>query len=253
MKYLKHILKERGQLLGTVLSELYSPNIPILFQGCGFDYFILDCEHGCFDYGMVATLTTVSKNVGIPMIVRVPGYSREYILKYMDMGVDGLLVPMVSSPDEISRVVEYAKYKPLGNRGITTMRAHNNYLSNDIAAYMQQANDNTLVLAQIETVRSLENIESIASTSGLDGLVVGPNDLTSDMGIPGQYGHAKFTDAVKLVHRVAAERGKITGMIISRTEVLRNCKSEGMELLCWSSELGMIARGSREGLQEIMA
>ena len=252
MNNFKAKLFKKKHLFGTVLSELYSPNIPILFKSIGFDYFIIDCEHGYFDFSAVAVLAAVSKNADIPMIVRVPSISRECILKYMDMGVGGLLVPMVSSPEDVSKVVEYAKYKPLGQRGITTIRAHNNYLPNDIIAYMKNSNEDTILLAQIETVKGLENTSKIAEIQGLDGLIVGPNDLTSDMGIPGQYENEQFAEAVQMIHKHTLASGKLTGIIISNTKVITECRKIGMELLCWSSELGMIMKGAKSGLQEII-
>ncbi|WP_344904652.1 HpcH/HpaI aldolase family protein [Paenibacillus hodogayensis] len=235
----------------TVLSELYSPNIPVLLQTCGFDYFIADCEHGYFDYGAIAALAAVSRQAGIRMIVRLPGISREYILKYMDMGVAGLLVPMVSHADEIRQVVEYATYEPLGRRGISTKRAHNDYWCTDLTAYMEKANQETIILAQIETKEGLQNIQAIAETKGLSGLVAGPNDLSSDMGIPMQYGHPLFQQAIGRIYRHASDVNKIAGIITSDITLLMQSRQLGMRMLTWSSELGMIMKGAEAGLKEL--
>ncbi|WP_246302848.1 HpcH/HpaI aldolase family protein [Paenibacillus plantarum] len=245
------MLSGKKKLIGTFLSELYSPNIPVLFKSCGFDYFVVDCEHGCFDYGEVAALSAVSKQVRIPMLVRISSNSRDHILKYMDMGVAGLLVPMVSTSDEIRQVVEYAKYEPWGKRGITTKRAHSNYKCDDILAYMEQANQETVVLAQIETAEGLKNIKQIAETVGLDGLIVGPTDLTSDLGIAMQFESKIFRDAVHRIYQHASDAGKLSGMIISNTNVLRDCERLGMQILCWNSELGMLMKGAELGLKEL--
>lgn len=246
-----HFMNSSKPAMGTILSELYSPNIPVLFKTCGFDYFIVDCEHGYFDYGAVAALAAVSRQAGIRMIVRLPGISREYILKYMDMGAAGLLVPMVSHADEIRQVVEYAMYEPLGKRGISTKRAHNDYLCNDLTAYMEKANKETVILAQIETRDGLQNIRSIAETKGLSGLIAGPNDLSSDLGIPMQYGNPLFIQAIETINQHAANAHKIAGIITSDIPLLRHCKELGMQMLCWGSELGMIMKGSEAGLKEL--
>ncbi|MDF2724218.1 MAG: hypothetical protein K0Q59_3893 [Paenibacillus sp.] len=248
---MKSLWKENKQLSGAILSELYSPNIPVLFKACGFDYFFVDCEHGYFDYSSVAALAVVSRQAGIPMIVRIPSISRECMLKYMEMGVSGLLVPMVSHPEEIRQAIEYAKYEPLGKRGISTKRAHNNYVCRDLKAYMQQANEETVILAQIETKEGLQHIQQIAETKGLDGLIVGPNDLTSDLGIPMQYESKLFKESVQRIHRHAADAQIASGIIISNTAVIRACTQMGMQLLCWGSELGMIMKGAEIGLREL--
>lgn len=248
---MKSLWKENKQLSGTILSELYSPNIPVLFKACGFDYFFVDCEHGYFDYSAVAALAVVSKQAGIHMLVRIPVISRECILKYMEMGVAGILVPMVSHPEDIQRAIEYAKYEPLGKRGISTKRAHNNYLCHDLKAYMEKANEETVILAQIETIEGLQNMKQIAETRGLDGLIVGPNDLTSDLGIPMQYESKLFKEAVHHIYRHATDAEKAVGIIISNTDIIRECKQMGMQLLCWGSELGMIMKGAEIGFREL--
>lgn len=243
---------ERGKLqVGTMLSELYSPNIPSLFSACGFDYFILDCEHGCFDYSAVAAMAGVARGIGFPMIVRIPLISRECITKYLDAGVGGLLVPMVETAEQAQEVVDFARYAPLGKRGLSTTRAHTAYSPGNLTEYMERANEEITLMIQIETRLGVENVTEIAAVKGIDGLMVGPNDLTSDMGIQGQLQHPEFKRAVKAVRETAAKRALFSGIITGDINTLKECIAMGMNAISCNSELGMIIGSARTIFQKI--
>jgi 4-hydroxy-2-oxoheptanedioate aldolase len=246
---LKKQLRNEQYVLGSMLSEFHNPNIIRMLSTCGCDYLIVDCEHGYFDYSMVAALIAAAKGAGLPIIVRIPEINRECILKYMDMGADGLLVPMVSSPEEARLAVNYAKYAPLGNRGVSTQRAHSDYNVKDLKAYMQHANESTLMLVQVETVRGLEQMESIAAVEGIDGLIIGPNDLMQDMGIAGAtYNHPLLKNAMERVAGVAGSYGKWSGVISSKKELVQQGQQCGMQILSWNSEVGMLMQAATEGM-----
>ena len=136
--------------VGIMLSELSSGSLPVLFRAAGLDFFILDCEHGGFDYGAVSRIVLSARLCGITCIVRLADNGRKDIQKFMDMGADGLLLPMTNDASEIMQVVKYAKYRPVGERGISTMRAHTLYAPPPIAEYVREANAHTRVYAQIE-------------------------------------------------------------------------------------------------------
>lgn len=237
--------------IGTMLSELYSPNIPVLFKACGFDYFIVDCEHGCFDFSMVANLAAVSKNAEIPMLVRIPSIARECITKYMDMGVSGIVVPMVSTAEEARQVVEYSRYAPIGKRGISTTRAHSGYFIKDLKAYMERVNKETVILVQIETIKGVQNVEEIVKTYGIDGVIVGPNDLSCDMEIVGQLENSMLLDVIKDIYKKTRLAGKLSGIITSNSGLMKECMNLEVQLLSWNSELGMIIKSATNGIDEL--
>lgn len=128
-------------------------NLPVLFRQCGLDFYIIDGEHGAFDYREFYQMICAARLAGgIETIVRLPSNARKDIIKLMDMGADSLLLPMTNGAEEIRQVVKYAKYSPLGERGISTMRAHTLYNPPPLKEYMRTANARTRVYAQIETV-----------------------------------------------------------------------------------------------------
>jgi 2-keto-3-deoxy-L-rhamnonate aldolase RhmA len=244
-------LKNDKTVIGTMLSELYSPNITRLFKTCGFDFCIIDCEHGYFDYAMVANIIAVASGYEYPVLVRIPAINRECILKYMDMGASGLVVPMVSRAEDAEKVVEYSKYAPLGNRGVSTTRAHNNYHSADFNQYMVDANTRTLVLVQIESAEGVANAGQIAKIKGLSGLLIGPNDLSLDMGVLGNYEDKRFEAAVERVIEAAQDHDLYSGIISSNIKLLNRCVEKGMRILSCNSELGMISGSAKQALNSL--
>jgi 2-dehydro-3-deoxyglucarate aldolase/4-hydroxy-2-oxoheptanedioate aldolase len=238
-------------IYGTMLVEFHTPNIARMLKVCGFDYFIVDCEHGYFDYSMVANLSAVAGGCGLSTIVRIPKIDRECILKYIEMGIDGFLIPMVSSPNELQEAIQYAKYTPQGRRGVSTLRAHTGYGVNNLREYMNNANDETILLAQIETVEGLERLDSILDVEGLNGVMVGPNDLLQDMGLTADYGHPRFQEAIRTIAAAARSKGKWSGNITSNIGLLQASSALGMNILSWNSEVGMMMQGAKDGLAKL--
>lgn len=136
---------------GIMLSEVPFSNLPVILKKGGMDFFILDSEHGGFDYSDISKIIMTSRLAGLKCIVRLADSTRKDIIKFMDMGADGLLLPMTNTAADIEKVVEYAKYAPLGRRGLSTMRAHTLYDPPKLLDYMKAANEATEIYAQIET------------------------------------------------------------------------------------------------------
>ncbi|MDX1285110.1 MAG: aldolase/citrate lyase family protein, partial [Draconibacterium sp.] len=119
---------QKGELvLGTIISEVRNPNLAYMLVQCGFEFFIIDNEHGTYSFETIANMIAAAKGAGISVIVRIPEITRENVLKPLDSGASGLLVPMVNTAEEAREVIRHAKYAPLGNRGVALRRPHNDY------------------------------------------------------------------------------------------------------------------------------
>lgn len=228
--------------LGAFLSEIAAPNLLRIYKACGLDYVIIDCEHGYFDHSQVAALASVANGIGLMAMVRVPSVSREHIQKVLDLGADAILVPMTSTAEQIERAVEYAKYFPMGKRGVSTMRPHSEYNPGDLRDYMYRANERTMVFAQIETDEGVCNAEKIAAVSGVSGLFVGPNDLSVDYGTPGASATPQMENAYRAVIAAAAAQGKPAGIITGNMKLIHHCEKLGMQLFSCNSEVGLLAK-----------
>ena len=231
------------KVLGMFLSEIGAPNLVRVMQASGVDFVIVDCEHGYFDFSQVAAIAAVGSGIGFPVIVRVPHISRECIQKYLDAGVDGLLVPMLETEDQARMLVRLGKYAPEGARGISTMRPHSNYNPGDLVSYTEKANKRTMFFAQIESRAGVQNAEAIASVPGLDGIFIGPNDLACDMGMTGQFNTPEMDEAIGHVVKAAKAHHIPCGIIASSAPFLRKWEERGMNMFSCDSELGLLKKG----------
>lgn len=239
---MKERMKQNELLIGSMISEVSLPNLIRIFKVNGLDYAIIDCEHGAFSFPQLADMVAVANSVSLPIIIRIPDNRREWVLKMLELGADGLLLPMCDSAEIIEQVVKYGKYPPIGKRGLATSRPHCNYKMGDVRTYLEKANERTMIFGQIETSEAMNNCESILSVEGLDGLFIGPNDLSVDLGIPGDVSDPMIMDAVRTVHSAAEKAGKPLGIITSNNDLLQKCFDEGLRLFSISSETGMVSK-----------
>ncbi len=232
---------------GVMLNEVVFPNLPIIMHQAGMDFLILDYEHGSFDYMGMAGMIMVARLSGIPIMVRLPDNSRKDITKVMDMGADGLLLPMTNSVEEISEVVRYAKYAPVGQRGISTNRGHTFYNPGRMEEYMEQANGDTMIFAQIETGRGVKNMDEILDADGVDGIFIGPNDLSCDLGcLDREGGQEPVLEAIRTAGRRAAKFGKRAGIITEKDIFLEEAEKCGFDLFCCGSEISFWKKAGRD-------
>lgn len=250
---MKAKLQAGEQQYGIMLSELYVPNLARLLARCGYDYLLLDCEHGYYDMTQAANIIAVADGVDVPVVVRVSQPSRTIVTKYMDMGARGILLSNCAGVEAARTLVNIAYYAPQGDRGISTFRAHTGYSSDDVQGIMEAANRQNMVICQIESPETVACAEDILNVEGIDGLLVGPNDLSQHMGIFGQLDHPKMTEAMEHVATAARRAGKWSGVITANHALLGLAKRLGMTCFSAGSELSALSFGARHELQSIKA
>ena len=246
MQAMKERLRAGERLFGTMVTTFTSPDLARLLKNAGFDYFMIDCEHGAFTTREAANLIAVARGIGIPALVRIPEMRREHALKFMEMGASGLLLPNTESADQAKMLVDCAKYAPEGHRGVSLSRPHTDFIKiADGPAYMREANDSTLLLCQIESRRGVENIEGILSVPGIDAALIGPNDLTQDYGILNQFDHPDIVAAFRRVIDAARALGKWSGVHFGGAKpLLPWLKDGGMRVIMWNSDCGLLTLGA---------
>ena len=224
--------------IGTMLSEVCFPNFPIILKNSGLDFLLVDCEHGAFDYAPLSALMMNARLSELPVIIRLSDSSRAQITRLADMGASGFLLPMTNTAEDIRAVVDYAKYAPIGKRGISTNRAHTLYNPPPLTEYMEDANRRMRVYAQIETRAGVEHIDEILSTEGVDGVLIGPNDLSCDMGCIGDL--APIHNAIERVASAADRHGRTWGIITTTQALLDQCRLLRADMICCGSEINML-------------
>ncbi len=239
--------------VGTMISELSGPGIVRILRRIGYTFAIVDCEHGAFGFPDLAVMAAVSADSDFRLLVRVPMASREQIGRVLDLGADGIVVPMVEDAVQAAQVVRLAKYAPLGERGVSVTRAHSGYGVEDLADYLGEANERVSVHLQLESPHAVARAEEIARVPGVTGLIVGPNDFLQSIGAPGRLDHPALDEAMVHVAGAAAAAGVESGVITSKPALLARGAELGMTLLSLDSELGHLLRGGASALASFEA
>lgn len=224
--------------MGTMLSEAPFPSFPLVIADSGLKFFIIDDEHGSFDYSTLSALALNSRTAGLRSIVRLPDNGRANITKFSDMGMQGFLLPMTNAAADIREVVKYAKYAPVGKRGISTTRAHTLYNPPPLKQYMADANSKMRIYAQIETKSGVDKIDDILAVEGVDGVIMGPNDLSCDLGCIGDT--ALIFECMGTISAAARKAGKTWGIITSAEALIRRALELDAAMIAYGSELNML-------------
>ena len=184
-----------GECLYGCFVRYPDPGLVELVALQGFDFLVLDGEHGTMEPRDCENLVRATDVRAVPALVRVPANEPPVILRFMDTGAIGVHVPLVSSAADADRAVRAVKYGPRGGRGLTGVRAAAYGQRGTLADYVERANEETLVVVQIETRAALEQVAEIAAVDGVDVVFVGPTDLSHSLGVPGQLSHPVVEEA----------------------------------------------------------
>jgi len=209
-------VKSGDPLLGCFLTWP-TGGVAELLALAGFDFIVIDTEHGVFSPESVASTIVAADTASLPAIVRVPSCPAVEASRYLDYGATGILFPRASGAQSVRAAIESVKFAPEGTRGLAGVRAAK-YGVRPLPQFVAEANRETLVVAQIETTGALDELVPISRERNLDVLYVGPNDLTQALGIPGQISDPKYQAAIARVAAVAKEAGKVAGIMLGKAE-----------------------------------
>lgn len=234
-------------MYGTFIVEFKATGIPAILSRGGLDFFIVDTEHGTYSPPEVRELIVAGKNAGICPFVRVPLRDGGQLMRVLDAGAEGLLIPMSRSLDDVREVVLAAKYPPEGRRGAHFLRPHNEFKAlENSRQYMADANRSLITGIQIETLEAVELIEQIAAMDGVDMLYVGPGDLSIAMGLGCQPDHPRVFEVARRVADACRKHGKIPGGHVSDAEMAGQFEQAGLRVLGCSAAVGMLLTGVTE-------
>ena len=244
----------RGEtVVGTMVQELRTPCLAQVLAAAGFDFFMMDMEHGAFSLETVADLAQVGRLAGIVPLVRVPDHGYPWLARPLDAGVMGLMVPRIESRVQVEAVVQAIRYPPAGRRGCGGLTRQVEFGPVSVQEWLGWANEETLLIVQIEERAALEDIDGILSVPGVDVALVGPNDLSISLGVPGEHGHPIMRAAMERVVEAAARHGVASGLHVRDLEVLTSWRARGMRFLMYSSDVGMLRQAGEEGVRALRA
>jgi 2-dehydro-3-deoxyglucarate aldolase/4-hydroxy-2-oxoheptanedioate aldolase len=208
----------------------------------GFDFVVLDAEHGFFTIESIEKMVVAADAAGIPAIVRVPSCGAAETSRALDAGAAGLLFPRGDGAAAIRDALAAARYPPSGRRGLGGVRA-NRYGTVPYDRHVAESNASTLLAAQIETPGALAELDAISREDGLDVLFVGPNDLTQALGIPGQFEDPRYAEALELVAGAAKIAGKVAGIMAGRRDQVAKLVETGFRFVTVSDRTLLLESG----------
>ncbi|MDF3062762.1 MAG: hpch/hpai aldolase [Microvirga sp.] len=251
---LKAQCRSRSLKLGHFVVEFATPGIGHILKGAGCDFVLLDMEHSGFAFETVKSAVRYCEAARLPAIVRVPSKAYDHIARAADVGAEAIMVPMVDTDAEARELVAHLKYTPAGRRGVALGIAHENYRNaGAVHDRLSGANERTCLFAQIETASGVEHADAIASVEGVDCLWIGHFDLSSSLGIPGQFTHPEFTKAVEIVVAACRKHGKALGRLVPNAASGIDHADRGFDFVCWSGDVWALQEAVRGGIEAIRA
>jgi 2-keto-3-deoxy-L-rhamnonate aldolase RhmA len=241
-------LRERTPLIGTLVT-LDSPEAAELLAECGFDWLFIDMEHSPPLDAAAAQRLVQAVGTRAHTLVRVPDKGVPWIKKVLDIGCDGIIVPHVDGAGDAVGAVRAARYPPLGERSVGISRAQGYGLR--FEDYMARANQDLVVVAQIEHIDAVNRIDEIVEVDGLGAIFVGPYDLSGSLGVLGQVEHESVRSAIDQVRRACERRALPFGVFAPTAEAARAERDRRSTLIAVGSDVSYLAAAAGQALATI--
>jgi 2-dehydro-3-deoxyglucarate aldolase len=250
MKSIKSKLLRNELTIGSWIT-IPSTDVVEIMSTAGFDWLCIDMEHSSIDLEMAKLLILTIQANDMKAFVRVPKNEEVVIKRVLDSGADGVIVPMIKTKKDAIEAVEYAKYPPTGKRGVGLYRAQKYGIG--LEQYKEWVDKEIIVIAQIEHIEAVNNIEDILQVSGIDGTIVGPNDLSGSMGFPGEYYRDDVKKSINDIKVACAKYNKPYGFHVIETDPLKlqSRVDEGCTFLAYSLDFFFLGDSAREGMRVI--
>jgi len=234
MTTLKQRFAARDNLVGCFMT-MPSPALVEVAGFAGFDFVVLDAEHGVAGVETLEHLMRAAASASVPALVRTVGDSPGEVLRVLDAGASGLLVPHVVNGEQASRITRGAYYPPLGVRGFSgaTRAGRHGFLP--MLEHVRRANDEVVVIAQVEDVEALDHVAGIAETPGVDGIFLGPGDLSMSLGHPGELSHPDVLAAARNVAEACRAAGISAATFARDAAEVRSTRDNGFPVSIMSS------------------
>jgi 4-hydroxy-2-oxoheptanedioate aldolase len=243
---------QAGETVVGVFQPIPASAVTEVFGLVGFDFVILDAEHGPAAVETCEAMIRAADAVDLPTVIRIAENTQQNILRYLDAGALGVQIPMVNNAAQARAVLDSVKYPPVGRRGLAAVRANGHGLRGPLGDYTRQANAETLVSVQIETRDAIDNLDEILAVEGIDVFFIGPNDLSTSLGYPGEPNNPMVQGIIgDLIERIHAA-GKVSGTIAYDSEAIARTKARGIRYVCGGA-VPLLAGASRAYLQEVRA
>lgn len=239
-----------GQPVYGVLSTSDDPQLAELCGMAGFDFYMLDAEHGLMDAAQVVNVIRACESVHMTPLVRIGSKDPKQVLQYMDAGMMGVMMPGLESKAEIRMLVDAVKYPPVGKRGMGFARAASySVVGKEAIDYIEFTNEQTMVIPQFEDAALIDRFEDMISQPGVDVVVIGPRDLSLTMGFPDGPNHPEVQEMIDRLIALCTRTGTATGITAGTRTDAANQVARGARMILTAAQ-SVILSGSKEFLPQ---
>jgi len=235
---IKDKLRNGDFVMGT-WCEIPSPNVINVIAKAGLDFVIIDMEHGAMDYKVAQEMVMAAEADGCEGIIRVPQNDESSILRALDVGASGVIVPHVESREDVKKIVEYSKFFPVGKRGFNPYIRAGNYNSGNKDLFRMQ-NEKTLIAIIVEGRDGLKNFDEILSEEELDVVYIGTYDLSVALEVPGDVKNPKVLEVLEELVSKTRKKGKVAGCMIHDLKDLDEFKRMGIQFVLYKTDTAII-------------
>ena len=249
---LRDALRGESLVLCLALMNSRTPDVPAIAAASGYDAVYVDLEHTSTSLETAAMLCASATGAGIWALVWVSSQEPSLIARVLDMGATGIIVPHVNSASEAQRVVAAARFPPVGHRSISGPNALSGFAARTATELTEVLEARTVVAVMVETPDAVRDADAIASVEGVDMVLIGPSDLTAEMGIHGQYENERFRDAVDSVAAACRTHGVALGMAgIKSLDLLKRFVGLGLRFISAGTDVGMMTEAATARAQAL--
>ena len=251
MSSVRNLARERLEkdevAIGLGLRQARTVDIAKAAKACGYDWLFIDLEHNAMSIDTAVQISVAALDADIAPLVRVPWMQHWIATRTLDGGALGVVMPHVDTAEEARAVVDHLKYPPIGHRSVAGGLPHLNFASQSVSETIEVLNAATLVVVMVETPTAIENAEAIAAVDGVDVLLIGTNDLSTEMGIPGKFDDDRVVKAYETVIAACRNNGKSAGMGgVYIDDLIAKYIGMGMRMILAGSDLSFMMAAARQ-------
>ena len=248
---LREKLQQGKPVYGTMAQAVRIPAIGQIMALAGCDFLFFDMEHGPFSIETIADMVQVTRLAGVTPLVRVPNDAYHLMCRPLDAGAQGIMIPRVETKAQVERIIECTMYPPVGDRGCSVAKGHNDFASQKLWDFTGEANERNLIILQIERRRAVEDVDDLLSVPGVGAVILGPNDLALSMGVRSDNMLDALEEPIQHVLDAALNRKIPCGIHIGNLDWLAEWQRRGMQLMCYSTDINFLRNGAASGIRKL--
>lgn len=250
---LRAALQEGRLCVGTMLVDVRQSSVMSILANAGFDFVLIDNEHGQFGIETISDLSRSARSEGITPIVRVPELTYTAVAQALDGGGQAIMLPRVTGPGPVEECLRYMKYAPEGKRGAVLARSHTYFRTGPLLETLAALNRESFLVVQIETAEAVEHLDQILAIRGVDAALIGPTDLSVSLGVGGQMEHPALVEAIERTLAACTRHRVVPAIHTNDTAMTASWARRGFRMVSINSEVGLLTWAGRQAVSTIRA